>query len=75
MKPAMTGRLSNWARKPRRSRPQASSSSPEPSASVAASTRYSGEPGAAIGASTEYVMIEVIATGPTAWTMLLPNSA
>ena len=53
MNPAITGRLSNWARNPRRSKPQASRSRPEPNASVAARVMYSAEPGVAIGDSTE----------------------
>jgi hypothetical protein len=75
VKPLMTGREKKLARKPMRSRPQASSTTPAISASWAASTRYRPEPAGASGASAAAVIREMIAIGPTDCALLEPNSA
>ena len=75
MKPATTGWLRKFARKPSRSSPIASSRSPETSASAMAAPRYSGDPWAASGATAAAVMRLTTATGPTASVRDVPKIA
>ena len=75
VKPLITGREKKLARKPMRSRPHASSTTPVSSASCAASTMYRPEPGAASGPRAAAVISAMIAIGPTDCVMLEPNSA
>ena len=75
MKPEMTGWLRKLARKPRRSNPMDSSSKPERKASVMATAQYSGVPAGACCPMAAAVMSETTATGPTASTRLVPNTA
>jgi hypothetical protein len=75
VKPFITGREKKFARKPTRSRPHASSTAPDSTASCAASTPYSALPGNASGASADAVISEMIAIGPTDCVELVPTSA
>ena len=53
----------------------ASSSNPERNASVMATAQYSGVPDTACWPMAAAVMSETTATGPTASTRLVPNTA
>ena len=75
IKPLMTGRLNSCDKNPSRKAPNANTSTPENSDSVAANIRYCGLPGVSSGDNTAKVMIAVMATGPTACVMLLPSKA
>ena len=75
MKPEITGWLRKLARKPRRSTPMSSSMAPERNASVMATAQYAGMPATACWPVAAAVMSETTATGPTASTRLVPNTA
>ena len=75
MKPEMTGWLRKFARNPSRSRPMASSSSPEMTASAMVAPRYSGVPWVATCAAAAAVMRLATATGPTASAREVPKIA
>ncbi len=75
MNPETTGWLRKFARNPSRSRPMASSSRPETSASAMAAPKYSGDPCAASGATAAAVMRLTTATGPTARVREVPKIA
>ena len=71
----MTGREKKLARNPTRSKPHSSRTTPESSASCAASTMYRPGPTLGMAESAAAVIREVIAIGPTDCVMLDPNSA
>ncbi len=75
MKPEMTGWLRKLARKPRRNTPMSNNKAPERKASVIATAQYSGVPATACWPMAAAVMSETTATGPTASTRLVPNTA
>ena len=75
MKPEITGWLRKLARKPSRSRPMASSITPDMKASVRAAAQYAGVPAAASWPMAAAVISDVTAAGPTASARLVPNTA
>ncbi len=80
MKPEITGWLMKFTSTPRRNSPMAISIAPERNASSSAAASISGVESAApsallMPAIAEAVISEMIATGPTARVLLVPNSA
>jgi hypothetical protein len=74
-KPAITGWLRKLVKNPRRSRPMATSISPESNDSTRAACRYSGVPGVATPERAAPVISAMMATGPTARVRLVPSRA
>ena len=75
MNPETTGCDRKLARKPKRSKPMASSIRPESSAMAMAVLRYSALPGAATWPTAVAVMSDTTATGPTESVRLVPRRA
>ena len=75
MNPEVTGWLRKCATNPSRSAPMISSTAPDKAARVSAAAACSAVPGTATVPTAVAVISEMTATGPTASTRLLPNTA